>query len=166
MWFIDSIPGSQAVPETGKIALTCLFVSGFLYLVRWLALPKPIPGIPYNVKAANRVMGDIPDFRATHNHREWVALQAVKHQSALVQVFLRPFGKPWVFVSDHHEAADIMMRRMKEFDRADGTINMFHGVVPGHHITLHSSNPQFKKNKELIRDLMTPTFLHEVRHQF
>lgn len=54
------------------------------------------------------------------------------------------------------------MRRLKEFDRSDVTWEQFNGVVPGHHITLKSSDPKFKKNKELIRDLMAPTFLQQV----
>ncbi|KAF5001394.1 hypothetical protein FDECE_10957 [Fusarium decemcellulare] len=140
----------------------CALLPGFFYFCLRLLLPKPIPGIPYNVEAANSWLGDLPEFRAAPNRRTWWADQAVKHQSPLVQVFLRPFGRPWVFVADYYEAADICQRRTKDFDRSDVTISQFGGVAPGHHIVLRSSDPQFKKNKELVRDLMSANFLQEV----
>ncbi|RSL42925.1 hypothetical protein CEP54_015300 [Fusarium duplospermum] len=138
-----------------------VFVGLFLVLLR-LARPKPIPGIPHNVEAAKSLLGDIPEFRADPNRREWWASQVVKHQSPMVQVFLRPFSRPLVFVADHWEATDIMTRRLKEFDRSDETVNTFVGVAPAHHINMRSSNPQFKRNKELIRDLMSVNFLQDV----
>ncbi|KAL6365870.1 hypothetical protein LRP88_00449 [Fusarium phalaenopsidis] len=143
----------QAPPGLG-LAVGAVFIGLFLVLLR-LARPKPIPGIPHNVEAANSLFGDLPEFRAAPDRREWWVSQVIKHQSPLVQVFLRPFSLPWVFVADHWEAVDIMTRRVKEFDRADQTIYTFEGVAPSHHLVMHSSNPQFKRNKELVRDLMS-----------
>lgn len=143
------------------MALCFSFLSA-LYLLRRALLPKPIPGILYNENAVKSLMGDVPEFRAAPNRREWWARQAIVHQSPLVQVFMRPFARPWVFVADYFEAADICMRRLKEFDRSDITREQFGGLTPGHHITLKSSDPQFKKNKELIRDLMSVSFLQPV----
>ncbi|KAF4443401.1 hypothetical protein F53441_11450 [Fusarium austroafricanum] len=151
---------SERAPKDFALALFFSVLSA-LYILRRVLLPKPIPGIPYNENAVKSFMGDIPELRAAPNRREWWAQQAIKHNSPLVQVFMRPFAKPWVFVADHYEASDICMRRLKEFDRSDVTWAQFVGVVPGHHITLRSSDPQFKKNKELIRDLMAPNFLHQ-----
>ncbi|KAJ4171553.1 hypothetical protein NW754_013321 [Fusarium falciforme] len=150
----------QAPPGLG-LAVGAVFIGLFLVLLR-LARPKPIPGIPHNVEAANSLFGDIPGFRAAPDRREWLVSQVIKHQSPLVQVFLRPFDLPWVFVADHWEAADIMTRRLKEFDRADQTIYTFEGVAPSHHIVMRSSDPQFKRNKELVRDLMSVNFLQNV----
>ncbi|EEU37408.1 uncharacterized protein NECHADRAFT_51378 [Fusarium vanettenii 77-13-4] len=150
----------QAPPGLG-LAVCAVFIGLFLILLR-LARPKPIPGIPHNVEAANSIFGDLPEFRAATDRREWWVTQIIKHQSPLVQVFIRPFGLPWVFVADHWEAVDIATRRLKEFDRADETIYAFEGVAPSHHITMRSSNPQFKKNKELVRDLMSVNFLQDV----
>ncbi|KAM0425749.1 hypothetical protein ACHAPT_008997 [Fusarium lateritium] len=150
----------QAPPGLG-LAVGAVFVGLFLLLLR-LARPKPIPGIPHNVEAANSIFGDIPEFRAAPDRREWWVSQVIKHQSPLVQVFVRPFGLPWVFVADHWEATDILTRRLKEFDRADETIAAFRGVAPSHHMVMRSSNPQFKRNKELVRDLMSMSFLQEV----
>ncbi|KAK2668885.1 Cytochrome P450, E-class, group I [Fusarium oxysporum f. sp. vasinfectum] len=151
---------SERAPKDFTLALGFSILSALYLLRRWL-LPKPIPGIPYNANAVKSFMGDIPEFRDAPNRREWWAQQPARHQSPIVQVFMRPFGAPWVFVADYFEASDICMRRLKEFDRSDVTWEQFNGVVPGHHITLKSSDPKFKKNKELIRDLMAPTFLQQ-----
>ncbi|KAI1036032.1 hypothetical protein LB504_011390 [Fusarium proliferatum] len=153
---------SERAPKDFTLALGFSILSALYLLRRWL-LPKPIPGIPYNENAVKSFMGDIPEFRDAPNRREWWAQQPARHLSPIVQVFMRPFGAPWVFVADYFEASDICMRRLKEFDRSDVTWEQFNGVVPGHHITLKSSDPKFKKNKELIRDLMTPTFLQQAR---
>ncbi|XEV02460.1 hypothetical protein FSHL1_007747 [Fusarium sambucinum] len=156
---------------TSFILTLVLSIVSTLYLIRRALLPKPIPGIPYNKNAINSIMGDIPEFRAAKNRREWWALQAVKHQSPLVQVFMKPFGLPWVFVADHFEASDICMRRLKDFDRADITRQQFGGLTPHHQITLKTSDPQFKRNRELVRDLMSTSFLQQatapqIHHKF
>ncbi|RKL10176.1 hypothetical protein BFJ68_g8792 [Fusarium oxysporum] len=156
---------SERAPKDFTLALGFSILSALYLLRRWL-LPKPIPGIPYNENAVKSFMGDIPEFRDAPNRREWWAQQPARHQSPIVQVFMRPFGAPWVFVADYFEASDICMRRLKEFDRSDVTWEQFNGVVPGHHITLKSSDPKFKKNKELIRDLMAPTFLQQIHDKF
>ncbi|KAH7468403.1 hypothetical protein FOMA001_g15745 [Fusarium oxysporum f. sp. matthiolae] len=128
---------SERAPKDFTLALGFSILSA-LYLLRCWLLPKPIPGIPYNENAVKSFMGDIPELRDAPNRREWWAQQPARHESPIVQVFMRPFDAPWVFVADYFEASDICMRRLKEFDRSD-----------------------FKKNKELIRDLMAPTFLQQ-----
>ncbi|RSL88682.1 hypothetical protein CEP51_001614 [Fusarium floridanum] len=157
----DTIDLLYRAPPGLGLAVGAVFIGIFLALLR-LARPKPIPGIPYNVEAAKSLFGDIPEFRTAPDRREWWASQVIKHQSPMIQVFLRPFSRPLVFVADHWEATDIMTRRMKEFDRSDETVNTFGGVAPAHHINMRSSNPQFKRNKELIRDLMSVNFLQDV----
>ncbi|KAF4976236.1 hypothetical protein FZEAL_7074 [Fusarium zealandicum] len=132
------------------------------YTFRNALYPRPLDFIPYNQEASKRILGDLPDIQASGSMSNWLALQPTKHQSPLFQAFVRPFSKPWVVVADHHEVAEICIRRVKEFDRADATISVFWGVVPSAHLTLKTSNPQFRKNKELVRDLMTPSFLTEV----
>lgn len=137
-----------------------------LYLLYRWALPKPIPGIPYDVDASKNLRGSIPDFLAYRNAhgtgRPWFVEQALKHASPLTQFWLTPLGKPWLILTDFQEAQDILLRRGKEFDRGTQSADSFHGVVPNHHIAMTSSNPSFKVNKELVRDLMAPTFLNEV----
>ncbi|KLO81619.1 TRI13-cytochrome P450 [Fusarium fujikuroi] len=119
---------SERAPKDFTLALGFSILSALYLLRRWL-LPKPIPGIPYNKNAVKSFMGDIPEFRDAPNRREWWAQQPARHQSPIVQVFMRPFGAPWVFVADYFEASDICMRRLKEFDRSDVTWEQFNGVA-------------------------------------
>ncbi|KAL6922613.1 hypothetical protein ACHAP8_012528 [Fusarium lateritium] len=139
-----------------------LLLVGVIYTIYRSILPRPLEGIPYNVAATKRIFGDLPEVRAYGSLTDWLATQAVKHQSPLFQTFIRPMGKPWVVVADHYEAAEVCTHRLKEFDRGSASTSIFACVVPGSQITLTSHNPQYKKNKELVRNLMTPTFLSEV----
>ena len=72
----------------------------FLYVAYLRLLPKPLPGIPYNKSAARSLFGDLPEImsymKQTKELWPWVADQTVRHQSAMVQVFGRPFAKPWI----------------------------------------------------------------------
>jgi len=138
-----------------------------IYVAYRLALPRPIPGIPYNKEAAKHIFGDVPSIiRAVSETNEiwtWFAAQAVKHNSPIIQIFGKPFAKPWVFLTDFREAQDIMMRRTMEFDRSHFVGDLFVGVIPNHHIDKLSSDPKFKANRMLVKDLMTPAFLNDVR---
>lgn len=73
-----------------------LAICGFL-LYR-LVLPKPIAGIPYNKHSARRLLGDLPDAFTWHRERKelftWLTAQTVKLNSPIVQVFMRPLGRP------------------------------------------------------------------------
>jgi len=132
---------------------------------RW-ALPKPIPGIPYNSAAAKRLLGDVPEMMQSMQKTEqifpWLIEQNVKLNSPIVQVWTRPFAKPWVVISDFRESQDILMRRTKEFDRSAFFGDLFMGLLPDHHISRKSTDEKFKSNRFLMKDLMTPAFLHSV----
>ncbi len=148
------------LPAAG-IGVVLSVVSVCVYLLyRWL-LPKPIPGIPYNPKAAKRLLGDAPDMlrevSVAGEFGVWCATQVKKMDSPVSQVFIRPFAKPWVLLADFRESRDILMRR-REFDKSkfisDGMacLGEFHG--------LYRTGPEFKSNRQLVQDLMTSTFLN------
>ncbi|KAI2615593.1 cytochrome P450 [Hypoxylon sp. NC1633] len=135
----------------------------FLYgLYQWL-LPRPIPGIAYNAKAAKSLFGDAPamikEVSVTGEFRVWCAKQVKQMNSPICQIFIRPFSKPWVLLADFRESRDILTRRAREFDKSsylsDGMACMgaFHGVYP--------TGDKFKANRQLIQDLMTTSFLHD-----
>ncbi|KAF2094396.1 cytochrome P450 [Rhizodiscina lignyota] len=151
--------GLTAVPIVLIAISACLF---FLYR---RFLPKPIPGIPYNEKAAKSLLGDIPALvKATQETQEivaWLNSQLHLHNSPIAQVFTKPFSKPWVIVGDSIEAEDILTRRNHEFAKSTIQTNVFHGLVPKHHITMDST-PEFKQHRQLIQDLITPNFLHQI----
>lgn len=137
-----------------------------LYFIRLRLLPNPIPNIPHNKAAANSIWGDAPemmaDMSATGEMMEWLLSQHNRHNSSVVQIFARPFSKPWVMINDFQESQDILMRRTKEFDRSAFFGDVFVGLNPNHHISKSSQDPHFKRNRALLKDLMTPVFLHDV----
>ncbi|KAJ9416866.1 hypothetical protein QL093DRAFT_2400323 [Fusarium oxysporum] len=97
---ISSLPSSNMYTlQIGPMSwfeLTAGALSIFLLLfcLYNLALPKPIPGIPYNKSATKRLLGDLPDLIEYQKHTEeqcrWFALQNQKFNSPVCQVFIRP----------------------------------------------------------------------------
>jgi hypothetical protein len=152
----------QAVTFLRAYTSICIVLLTILYKLRTLFLPKPLAGIPYDAESARRFLGDLPALARAANSREWAINHGRKLKSPLFQVFLRPFAKPLVYVTDFYEMADISMRRTGEFDKSDQVISVLEGVVPEQLLTLRSHDPRYKRNKELVRDLMSPTFLHKV----
>ncbi|TQN64805.1 Cytochrome P450 monooxygenase TRI13 [Colletotrichum shisoi] len=115
-----------------------------LYALYQYLLPKPIAGIPYNPAATQSMLGDIPAML----------------KNPLFQLFITPFSKPIVVVTDFREAQDLLMRR-KEFDRSDFSIALLGGESPNFHINLKSGQ-EWKSHQRLLQDLMTPRFLSGV----
>jgi hypothetical protein len=136
-----------------------------IYRLYRALLPKPFPGIPYNKEATSSILGDMPKMvkhiGETQEMYDWLSEQNTNLNSPIVQIFSRPFSKPWVVVSDFRETQDILMRRTKEFDRSDFTADLFAGLMPDHHIRL-KTNDEYKKHRRLLTDLMTPGFLNQV----
>lgn len=129
-------------------------------------LTKPIPGIPYNKGAANSLFGDMPSLAqhaaATGEPMDWFRQQAEKHRpSPLCQVFVRPFAKPFVLLSDFRELQALMLTRAKDFDRS----RLFRDILGGagvHHHILKKTDADWRAQRKLLNDLMTPAFLHNV----
>ncbi len=150
---------------TGLIAL-CALLLPLGYLVIQRAYPRPLPGIPYNHDAARRLAGDAPDLAAFGkgggSFRLWFVEQATRHRSAITQVFLAPFAKPAVIVSDYREVHDILSHRdgvdFKRGKKADA----FAGTLPHTFPAMETFDPLFKSSRDLARDLMTPSFLNSV----
>lgn len=111
-----------AMSSFQSLALVSAIVLGACYaFYRW-ALPKPIPGIPYNRDAANSILGDAPDALRFSENSEivtWMKETLIKLDAPMIQVFMKPFSKPWVVVADFREAQDVTSRRTREFDRAE-----------------------------------------------
>ncbi|KAK6007533.1 hypothetical protein QM012_004347 [Aureobasidium pullulans] len=150
-------------PTLSALAALCLTL---LYVVYRAALPRPIPGIPYNKEAAGSLLGDLPEFlgyvKASNGQvLNWLHLQVEKHDSPIIQLFLRPFGRPAVVVADFREAQDVLLRRSKEFDRSRIFDDVFSGVLPYHHI-IQKTTGKVMAQKRLLADTMSTSFLNEV----
>ncbi|KAG6272113.1 hypothetical protein E4U49_002954 [Claviceps purpurea] len=143
-------------------AWALIATSVFLFLVYGYnrTLPKPIPGIPYNKDIG--IFGDLPALLKAMNSgsiRPWLWAIPKRHNSPITQVFLSPFSKPFVILSDYYECYDIMVRRTEEFDRASFHIDEFLPFMPDHRVAMMSSDPRLKANKELVKGLMSPGIL-------
>ena len=58
--------GFDMTPYTLSLAVcTLLFVAA---LVRYMMLPRPIPGIPHKKASARRILGDAPDVSHHQRH--------------------------------------------------------------------------------------------------
>ncbi|KAK2036475.1 cytochrome P450 [Colletotrichum somersetense] len=157
MAFLDNLDASHRILGTAAVIVAIILFSLYQYL-----LPKPIPGIPYSPSATKSVLGDIPRMLKECNGTplRWIVGQGKRWNSPIFQVFVVPFAKPSVVVSDFREAQDILMRR-KEFDRSDWTIDLLSGEIPQFHINL-KTGPEWKGHRRLLQDLMTPAFLSSV----
>ncbi|KAI1421085.1 putative cytochrome P450 [Xylaria sp. FL1777] len=149
-----------SVPVSTWAIIVCLIC--ILYL---RALPQPIPDIPYNKRSAHRLLGDIPEVAALQKAGEspikfWSNLAKI-HHSPITQYFL-PFSKPIVVISDFREAQDLNLRRGKDLGRGWINSQTWNGVLPDHFIAMENFDARYKGTKTLVKDLMTPTFLHEI----
>ncbi|EKG09435.1 Cytochrome P450, partial [Macrophomina phaseolina MS6] len=155
--FLSSNQDINVIPFFILLGLVLATYGTYLWL-----LPKPFPGIPYNPEAARSILGDIPRLSAeTSNTKDlmgWLRKQVERHQSPLVQVFIRPFAKPILVLSDYQETHDIVLHRNKDFDRSSFTTEAFGGLTPNFHI-IYKTGPEWKSHRKLLQDLMTPTFL-------
>lgn len=154
--------GYDGLKPYAFLSITLVLISYLLY--QW-ALPKPLPGIPYNVDSARKIMGDIPDLlkgagQPDKTYISYIQKQVAMHKSPIIQLFLKPLGRPMVVISDFRESQDILMRR-KEFDRSPFMGELFHGVAPEHHI-MKPTNSAWKAQRRLLQDLMSPPFLNNV----
>ncbi|TVY45213.1 Cytochrome P450 monooxygenase [Lachnellula occidentalis] len=135
------------------------------YILYRAALPSPIHGIPHNTKSARRILGDIPEMLRWKNelgnafgYFPWLTQETT---SPIVQVFLRPLGRPWVIVVDPRESHDIMTRRYAEFDRS----KFFGDTMKAMGREFHAHFPTDRKwtaHRRLIGDTMSTGFLHNV----
>lgn len=161
------IPASLAPLSTIISPANPFIILLALCIIYYLCLPKPIPGIPYNRMAALTPLGDIPSILRSLKHDghdpffHWFAKQHVKHNSPIVQVFVRLFKKPIVLVADFREAEDILTRRADEFDRAQLIREMFTGTNP-HSWFIMPTDGKFKAQQRLSLQVMSVAFLRDV----
>jgi hypothetical protein len=145
-----------------SIVTAVILIPTLLYLCYIWALPKPVPGIPYNRGAASRILGDLTEGLQQASFIRWVIEQPIKHQSPITQLFLGPFSKPVLLVSDFEETENILLRRSHDFDVSGLRNDIFTGVMPNAAISKFTDDPAFKRNRELTKGLMSPNILKTV----
>lgn len=152
------------------LILALLMVS--LYALYRQLLPKPIPGIYYNASSASSLLGDWLDLARTvgvaGEFGPWFAAQVAKAGVPICQVFVRPFGKPWVLLADYREAHDILSRRTAPAHNADfdksalitDSFSCLGDFTAALQVTTRGE--RLKSSRALMQDLMAPSFLHGV----
>jgi hypothetical protein len=150
---------------SSSTAIIVSIVVAILAILYRAALPKPIPGIPYNYASSRSIFGDIPSMmkwkRDTRETFTWMTEQCNKLNAPMVQIFVKPFSAPWVIVVDARECQDVLTRRSKEFDRSSFTTDVVQPILREHHFPF-PSGPKQRAHRALLSDLMTPAFLNEV----
>ena len=145
-------------------ALLALIGSALLYLAYRAALPRPIPGIPYHKSAANSLFGDIPKLlrhlTTDKAMTTWFPLQCIELDSPVVQLFIRPFGRPMVILADWRESQDILTHR-KEFDRSKFFGEVLGGMVPNAFVHMQTDDT-YRHHRRLVANTMSPSFLTQV----
>lgn len=102
-------------------------------------------------------------MRLTGNNAQcWLTSLTERHQSPIVQAFVKPLARPWVVVTDPFESQDILLRRGREFDRGTFFGDVISGVLPEQHTQFLTADPRFRRSRTLINHLMAPTFITEV----
>ncbi|VUC29467.1 unnamed protein product [Clonostachys rosea] len=133
-------------------------------VVSRVAYPKPYPGIPYNIKSANRITGDIPDLvpviSSTNEFSNSIFTVTTQKLGSPIAQFLFPgMQKPLIVLEDPREIEDIFLRRNKEFDKAPMTVNIFQPMFPKGSLAQYTT-PELRAQKRLWADVMTASFLH------
>lgn len=155
---------------TSRTSLTIIGILAALVIHQAyrFALPKPIPGIPYNEASAHKLLGDVPAMTSHMAETEggtfitYIMKTMRSLNAPLIQVFIRPLSKPLLIMADFPEAHDLLVRRNKDFDRSHTLGDLVQGLAPDHHIHLKTEGSAWKAQRRLVQDLMTPSFLHNV----
>lgn len=159
---MDFLPDARRLVHILPLLVVLCIVAGFLACLYVSALPRPLPGIPYNKDASRRLFGDVAEIRRSIYRRQWLWSQPREHGAPISQAFLFPFRRPTVIISDYRTAVDICARRTNEFDRGTRNRECVGMTAPNFHFTMESRDPRFRCQRELLRDLMTPWFLKDV----
>ncbi|KAI9705767.1 MAG: hypothetical protein M1820_005015 [Bogoriella megaspora] len=150
------------IPPAIVAIFALAFVTIALYLLYQWLLPKPLPGIAYNVEATKSLWGDEPALNrylaANGEFSSWLGEQCAKLGSPVCQVFIQPFQLPWILVADFHEAQDILMRR-PEFEKPQFLIDGLQ-ALGDFHARHKTGEDSFRSRRHLRQDLMAPKFLN------
>lgn len=147
-------------PTTLVVFLVLIII--FILYLRRIAYPRPYAHIPYNKHSANRFLGDLPDLleavKTTKDPAKFAFQQCRKLRSPVIQLFLRPFSRPFIFIDDVREVENLIVTRTKEFDRAPTTIAVFKPFVP-HSSIIKLTTPEWRAQRRIWTDVMSNDFL-------
>ncbi|CDM29513.1 hypothetical protein DTO013E5_5157 [Penicillium roqueforti] len=152
-------------PTAIKVVIVACIITAVYWVLR-RAYPRPLSGIPYNHHATQTIMGDLAELgerqKDIQGMRPWFLEQAHRHNSAITQLFLGPFSKPAILLSDYREVNDILSHRDAVDFKRGKKVDVFSGLLPHAHPAMETFDPRFRESRDLVRDLMAPSFLNTV----
>ncbi|KAK0620805.1 hypothetical protein B0T14DRAFT_567527 [Immersiella caudata] len=81
---------------------------------------------------------------------------------AASQVFLRPFSKPAIVVSDYREVIDILSRRDGVGFKRGIKSDVFKGIIPHSLTAMETFDPRFRANREMSKGIMMTSWLRDI----
>lgn len=149
-----------------SLSIVALFgLLTLVFQVYRLAYPRPYPNIPYNRASSKRLWGDIPDLlrsvKTSQDPAGFLFQQCRNLNSPVVQLFLKPFAKPAIFIDDVREVRDILSTRTREFDRSPKSQRTFRPLLP-HCSLVKATGADFKVQRRLWEGLMGTSFMRRV----
>lgn len=145
--------------------LTALLLLTLTHLYRRAFHRRPYSDIPYNQASTRRLLGDIPELTAEARRAGDPSRMTLPHfarlRSPVVQLFLAPFWRPLVYVSDVREVEDLLQNRTREFDKSHGTVAPFRPLVPGASIC-KVKGPVWRAQVRLWTDVISVGYLRDV----
>ncbi|KAI0469937.1 cytochrome P450 [Xylariaceae sp. FL0804] len=161
---LDALTVPVWIAQNASIATVALLLASLSFLY-WEALPQPLSGIPYTSRSRWRFFGDALDFvkynKDTGEGFRWFATKAAELESPIFQVFLAPFSRPIVVVTDIQEIIDMSTRRTREFDRG-GFLSGWVGILFPEGTISMPSHDKFKDQRNIWSSTMTSQFLNAV----
>lgn len=143
--------------STVLIATTLLSIILALY---WALLPTPLPGIPYNARAAKSIWGDVVELRDDPDGlAKWCSKQLEKHGTPICQALMGPLSTPVVLVADTPETREMLMGR-SDFDRSAYIIDRF-PLFGEFHLNMKTGDA-WRNSRGWLKDLLAPPYLHNV----
>ncbi|KAG6355011.1 hypothetical protein INS49_004092 [Diaporthe citri] len=93
-------------------------IGTLLYLAYRWALPKPIPGIPYDEAASKSVLGNVPEMLRFAKDNDgnivpWFFKKLTEKNAPMVQVWIKPLQPPAVVICDYMEIEELMVPEPK-----------------------------------------------------
>lgn len=145
--------------------LVVLALIGCLYLLSRAALPNPLPGIPFVPGSEKNLLGNLPlalaHAKNAGRFSSYFYKPAEDLRVPLLQLFMRPFGRPWLLLCDGQEAQDLMTRRAHEFEYADFAIDLHRGAWPGTLPAL-KTNDRWRANRRMLGETATSKYVNTV----
>lgn len=145
-------------------AFVVVLASIGLFLLYRAALPKPIPGIPYVRGTEKSPLGSLPkafEHKAkTGTLSSYFYTPAIELNAPVCQIFMKPFGRPWVLLCDGREAHNLMVHRSREFELGDFAIDLHRAAWPNALPSL-KTNERWRANRRMLGETITSRYINE-----